>query len=135
MARRNKAGERGLTLIETIVALALLAIVLSGLYTLLEASNRITKQETNVAEVQQSARIGIYELGHIIRQARAGSLYYGNAILPVANNSPGGASLTDLDGKSLDFSHGRKLEKNRGIVATNGHLHDAVLAGLRAIGA
>jgi len=46
-----------------------------------------------------------------------------------------GGRITDLDGKPLDFSHGRTLAKNRGILATNGHLHDAVLDGLRAIGA
>lgn len=46
-----------------------------------------------------------------------------------------GGRITDLDGKPLDFSHGRTLAKNRGICATNGHLHNAILAGLRAIGA
>jgi 3'(2'), 5'-bisphosphate nucleotidase len=46
-----------------------------------------------------------------------------------------GGRITDLDGKPLDFSHGRTLAKNRGILATNGLLHDAVLEGLRAIGA
>lgn len=46
-----------------------------------------------------------------------------------------GGRITDLDGKSLDFSHGRQLEKNRGILATNGPLHEPLLAGLRAIGA
>jgi 3'(2'), 5'-bisphosphate nucleotidase len=46
-----------------------------------------------------------------------------------------GGRITDLDGKPLDFSHGRMLAKNRGILATNGRLHDAVLSGLRAIGA
>lgn len=46
-----------------------------------------------------------------------------------------GGRITDLDGKSLDFSHGRSLEKNRGILATNGPLHEPLLAGLRAIGA
>jgi 3'(2'), 5'-bisphosphate nucleotidase len=46
-----------------------------------------------------------------------------------------GGRITDLDGKPLDFSHGRTLAKNRGILATNGYLHDAVLDGLRAIGA
>ena len=44
-----------------------------------------------------------------------------------------GGRITDLDGKPLDFSHGRTLAKNRGIVATNGHLHDAVLSGLKAL--
>jgi 3'(2'), 5'-bisphosphate nucleotidase len=46
-----------------------------------------------------------------------------------------GGRVTDLDGKALDFSHGRTLAKNRGIVASNGHLHDAILAALREIGA
>jgi len=45
-----------------------------------------------------------------------------------------GGRVTDLDGKPLDFSHGRTLAANRGIVATNGKLHDAVLEGLRRIG-
>ncbi len=46
-----------------------------------------------------------------------------------------GGRITDLDGKPLDFSRGRTLAKNRGILATNGHLHEALLAGLRAVGA
>jgi len=46
-----------------------------------------------------------------------------------------GGRITDLDGGSLDFSHGRSLEQNRGILATNGPLHEPLLAGLRAIGA
>jgi 3'(2'), 5'-bisphosphate nucleotidase len=46
-----------------------------------------------------------------------------------------GGRVTDLDGKLLDFSHGRELVKNRGILATNGPLHEPLLAGLRAIGA
>src|SRR5262249_48985040 len=46
-----------------------------------------------------------------------------------------GGRITDLDGKSLDFSHGRALAKNRGVVATNGKLHDAVLSALRQLGA
>jgi 3'(2'), 5'-bisphosphate nucleotidase len=45
-----------------------------------------------------------------------------------------GGRITDLDGRSLDFSHGRSLTANRGILATNGPLHEPVLAGLRAIG-
>ena len=44
-----------------------------------------------------------------------------------------GGRITDLDGRPLDFSHGRTLAKNRGIVATNGHLHDAVLAALKQL--
>jgi 3'(2'), 5'-bisphosphate nucleotidase len=46
-----------------------------------------------------------------------------------------GGKITDLDGRPLDFSRGRTLANNRGIVATNGLLHDAILDGVRSIGA
>jgi 3'(2'), 5'-bisphosphate nucleotidase len=46
-----------------------------------------------------------------------------------------GGRVSDLDGKPLDFSHGRTLATNRGVLATNGKLHDALLAGLKEIGA
>lgn len=46
-----------------------------------------------------------------------------------------GGRVTDLSGKPLDFSQGRTLEANRGVLATNGHLHDAMLSGLKQIGA
>jgi HAL2 family 3'(2'),5'-bisphosphate nucleotidase len=38
-----------------------------------------------------------------------------------------GGRVTDFFGKPLDFSHGKTLENNRGIVASNGVLHDAIL--------
>jgi HAL2 family 3'(2'),5'-bisphosphate nucleotidase len=38
-----------------------------------------------------------------------------------------GGRVTDVAGAPLDFSCGRRLEKNRGVVATNGAIHDAVL--------
>jgi 3'(2'), 5'-bisphosphate nucleotidase len=46
-----------------------------------------------------------------------------------------GGRITDLAGRELDFSHGRTLAKNRGILATNGHLHGAFLAALGELGA
>jgi 3'(2'), 5'-bisphosphate nucleotidase len=44
-----------------------------------------------------------------------------------------GGRVTDLDGKPLDFSQGRTLAANRGVLATNSHLHEAILAGLQQI--
>ena len=44
-----------------------------------------------------------------------------------------GGKITDLDGNSLDFSTGRTLVKNRGVLASNGYLHDAALQTLREI--
>jgi HAL2 family 3'(2'),5'-bisphosphate nucleotidase len=44
-----------------------------------------------------------------------------------------GGRVTDVDGKPLDFTRGRKLTANQGIVATNGPLHDDVLAAIRSL--
>jgi len=41
-----------------------------------------------------------------------------------------GGVVTDVTGKPLDFSKGRQLEDNRGVVATNGRFHDEVLAAV-----
>jgi 3'(2'), 5'-bisphosphate nucleotidase len=44
-----------------------------------------------------------------------------------------GGRVTDLNGRPLDFRHGPRLDQNIGIVATNGLLHDKVLAALSNI--
>jgi len=46
-----------------------------------------------------------------------------------------GGRVTDLDGKPLDFGRGRTLTANRGILASNRHVHDAVLDAIKAVGA
>jgi 3'(2'), 5'-bisphosphate nucleotidase len=45
-----------------------------------------------------------------------------------------GGTVTDVDGKPLDFTRGRALESNRGVIVTNGRLHDRVLAAVREVG-
>lgn len=42
-----------------------------------------------------------------------------------------GGRVTDIHGAPLDFSRGRTLSANKGIVATNAKIHDAVLAAIR----
>lgn len=44
-----------------------------------------------------------------------------------------GGRVTDVAGHPLDFSRGRTLTANRGVIATNGLLHDAVLAATGAV--
>lgn len=46
-----------------------------------------------------------------------------------------GGMITDLDGRPLDFTTGRKLVRNRGILASNKHFHAVALQALAAIGA
>jgi 3'(2'), 5'-bisphosphate nucleotidase len=42
-----------------------------------------------------------------------------------------GGKVTDLTGKLLDFSQGKTLVKNKGVIATNGKLHEIVLSAVQ----
>lgn len=44
-----------------------------------------------------------------------------------------GGRVTDLAGRPLDFTQGRSLEQNRGVCASNGILHDALLEAIRKL--
>ncbi len=44
-----------------------------------------------------------------------------------------GGMITDLDGKPLDFTQGRTLAKNRGVLASNTLLHEAALKAIKAV--
>lgn len=44
-----------------------------------------------------------------------------------------GGEVTDVRGAPLDFSAGRALSRNTGVVATNGRLHASVLQAVRAV--
>ncbi len=45
--------------------------------------------------------------------------------------SEAGGTVTDIHGNVLEFHHGRELAANRGVIVTNGRLHDRVLAAIR----
>lgn len=45
-----------------------------------------------------------------------------------------GGAVTDVAGAPLDFTQGRTLRQNRGVVASNGALHDALLGAIRDLG-
>ena len=42
-----------------------------------------------------------------------------------------GGTVTDSSGKPLDFSVGKKLHENKGVLATNGVIHEAVLRAVK----
>ena len=41
-----------------------------------------------------------------------------------------GGRVTDINGKDLDFTKGKRLEDNRGVLVTNGPLHDRVVQAI-----
>jgi prepilin-type N-terminal cleavage/methylation domain-containing protein len=112
----DRRRERGFTLIETLVTLTVMLPVMLGLYSLLDSSGRLSKQEANVAQAQQSSRGGIYEVARLLRQARVGQIYYGNAVLPVYDNAPSGKTITDLAGLRHIVRKGTDAVEARGVI-------------------
>ena len=45
-----------------------------------------------------------------------------------------GGRVTDIRGRDLDFSLGYRLENNLGVIVSNGHVHDALLEAIDALG-
>ncbi|MBU0741562.1 3'(2'),5'-bisphosphate nucleotidase [bacterium] len=45
-----------------------------------------------------------------------------------------GGRVSDIHGRDLDFSRGHELSGNRGVIVSNGRLHDAVLGAIRELG-
>lgn len=45
-----------------------------------------------------------------------------------------GGQVTDIHGKPLDFTHGKTLRENRGVIVSNSLLHDTVLAAVKKAG-
>lgn len=44
-----------------------------------------------------------------------------------------GGVVTDIHGRPLDFRHGRELADNRGVIVSNGRLHDQILDAIREL--
>ena len=111
-----RGRQAGFTLIEAIVTLGVMAPLLLGLYSFLDSSNRLTKQESNVAQAQQASRGGIYEIARMIRQARVGQLYYGSSVLPIYDNAPAGKTIKDLSGAGHIVRKGTDVVEIRGVI-------------------
>lgn len=93
-------------------------------------------------KIDSQAKYLVLALGYgeyMLRMLRSDQLGYKECIW---DHAPGqlileeaGGRVTDLDGRHLDLSCGRKLMNNRGILASNGHLHELALQGIIRAGA
>jgi len=121
--------DRGFTLIEMIVVTLLLSIAMVGLLAVFDASARINKNETDVADAQGAVRYGIYQMTRVIRMAGSGGLFVTQAVLN-HNDSllpgilPSGASydnvagvtVTDLGGNPRTVRPGTDMIEIRGVI-------------------
>src|SRR5215471_11447638 len=105
--RRNRRleRERGYTLVEAIVVAFLLALAMLGILAVFDASARINKSETEVADAQGAVRLGVYQMSSTIRMAGAGGLYVTQAVLNHADPDLAASGITvtnSVDPNSYD---------------------------------
>lgn len=79
--KSRAAAPLGFTLVEMIVVVFLLALAMLGILSVFDASARINKSESDIADAQGAVRYGIYSMTRAIRMAGAGGLYVTQAVL------------------------------------------------------
>jgi type II secretory pathway pseudopilin PulG len=72
------ARQRGFTLVELAVSLFVTLSVLFGVLMLFDFSNKLSRVQTNVTDMQQSLRVAQYDMVRLIRMAGRGGLEVGN---------------------------------------------------------
>jgi type II secretory pathway pseudopilin PulG len=99
LSSQRAARQRGFTLIEVSVSLIVTIIVLLGVLALFDFSNKLTRVQTNISDMQQSLRVAQNDAVRLIRMAGRGGLPLGNlptgAAVAVANNVPDNTHVGD----------------------------------------
>jgi len=126
------SAQDGFTLVELLVALAVTVIVVLGILMLFDFNNKLTRVQTNVADMQQSERIAQYDMVRMARMAGRGGLPVsaaappGNsaALLPagsgvrVLNNAPANTFLVAGDNTTPKVLAGTDVLTLRGAFST-----------------
>ncbi len=79
----NERRERGMTLIEIMVALAVTSFLLIGLFTIVQTMLLVSNNQNSLAQLQDNERLAMTRLGDVIQQAG----YYTSQL----TKTPGGA--------------------------------------------
>jgi prepilin-type N-terminal cleavage/methylation domain-containing protein len=93
------ARQRGFTLIEVMVSLIVTVIVLLGVLALFDFSNKLSRVQTNISDMQQSLRVAQTDAARLIRMAGRGGMPLGTVptgwAVSVRDNVAAGSHIGD----------------------------------------
>jgi Prokaryotic N-terminal methylation motif len=93
----QRPHQQGFTLVEVAVSLIVTVVVLLGVLALFDFSNRLTRAQTNISDMQQSLRVAQSDAVRLIRMAGRGGLPVGNPptgmAVAVQNNVADGTKI------------------------------------------
>jgi type II secretory pathway pseudopilin PulG len=119
-----------MTLVETMLAVLLFAVLLLCALALWDSAGRLNKSEIDVADAQGSLRFALHQMARVVRTAGAGGLFVTQSVLVRPDPGlPGVATppdddydnvvagtVTDLAGKSLPVRPGTDVLEVRGVI-------------------
>lgn len=95
--KNHQGGERGFTVAELAVSLLVTVVLLLGVLALFDFSNRLSRVQTNVADMQQSLRVSLQDTVRMVRMAGRGGLPLGpvpsGTAMAVRDNVPAGTRI------------------------------------------
>lgn len=95
--KNHQGGERGFTVAELAVSLLVTIVLLLGVLALFDFSNRLSRVQTNVADMQQSLRVSLQDTVRMVRMAGRGGLPLGpvpsGTAMAVQDNVPAGTRI------------------------------------------
>ncbi len=116
----GRAGQRGFTLIEMSISLFVTIVILLGVLALFDFSNKLSRVQTNISEMQQSLRVAQTDAVRMIRMAGRGGLPVGNlpngTAVAVANNVADGTHVADAT--TPELVPGSDMLTIRGVFST-----------------
>lgn len=122
--------ERGFTLIELVIAMAILGVLTAGIFTLYNSQHRVTHIEADVVDVQQNLRMSLDSISRDVRMAGFALTNAGNPIGAAGNNSGLGGSDTFTIAAAGAMGVATRLDADLSATVTSGSaLTFTVLAG------
>lgn len=93
----ERSREAGFTVVELAISLAVTVVVILGVLALFDFANRLSRVQSNVADMQQSQRVSLQSAVRLLRMAGRGGLPLGmmpaGLALSVLDNAPAGTRI------------------------------------------